>query len=73
MKAGQRVRVRSASPIAKRDDLPANAIGTVLCCYQVRARSGSPERVDVKFSDTSVMWGVAANEFEEVDEGCQFA
>ncbi|HMN71585.1 MAG TPA: hypothetical protein PKA55_06915 [Rhodoblastus sp.] len=73
MKAGQRVRVRAASPIAKRDDVAPNAVGTVLCCYKVRARTGSPDRVDVKFSETSVMWGVAANEFEEVDEGRQFA
>ena len=73
MKTGQRVRLRSASPIARRDHTAAAAIGTVLCSYKVRARSGFPERVDVRFSADTVMWGVAANEFETVEDNQQVA
>lgn len=73
MKTGQRVRLRAASPIAKRDDMRPDAVGTVLCSYRVRRRVGSPERIDVKFSENSVMWGVAANEFEEIEDSRSFA
>lgn len=69
MKAGQRVRLRAASPIAKRDEMPTEAVGTVLCSYRIRARAGAPEKVDVKFTGNTVMWGVAAEEFETVDDG----
>lgn len=73
MKTGQRVRVRAASPIAKRDNLAPDAVGTVICCYTVRARGSSPERIDVKFSGNTVMWGVAADEFEAVEESAAIA
>lgn len=73
MKTGQRVRLKSASPIAKRDDLRPDAVGTVICCYTVRGRAGAPERLDVKFSGNTIMWGVAAHEFEAVEEGHAFA
>lgn len=73
MKPGQRVRLKSASPIAKRDELSSEAVGTVICCYTVRARGGAPERLDVKFSGNTVMWGVAADEFEAVEDSREFA
>ncbi len=73
MKTGQRVRLRAASPIARRDRSAAEAVGTVLCSYKVRARGGFPERVDVRFSSNSVLWGVAANEFETVEDSPQVA
>lgn len=73
MKTGQRVRLRAASPIAKRDELAPGAVGTVICSYMVRARAGSPERVDVKFSQNTIMWGVAANEFETIEDSHQVA
>lgn len=73
MKTGQRVRLRSASPIARRDHTAAEAIGTVLCSYKARTRTSFPERVDVRFSAETVMWGVAANEFELVEESQQVA
>ena len=73
MTVGQRVRIRAASPICKRDGVPPDAVGTVLCSYRVRSRPGSPERLDVRFSNATVMWGVAANEFEAIEENRQFA
>ena len=73
MKTGQRVRLRAASPIARRDQSAAGAVGTVLCSYKVRTRGGFPERVDVRFSSNTVMWGVAAKEFEAVEETHQVA
>ena len=45
MTPGQRVRVRPASRIAQRKDVPAEAQGTVLCCYKILARCAAPERV----------------------------
>ena len=73
MKTGQRVRLRAASPIVKRDEMAADAVGTVICSYRVRARVGAPERLDVKFPSNTFMWGVAAEEFETVEEARQFA
>lgn len=73
MKTGQRVRLRAASPIARRDASARDAVGTVICSYKVRARVGSPERVDVKFASNTVMWGVAANEFETIEDSHQVA
>lgn len=65
MAPGQRVRVRPASHIAQRKDVPLDEQGTVLCCYKVRARAA--ERIDVRFS-SSTIWGVAADEFEPIEE-----
>lgn len=73
MKAGQRVRLRAASPIAKRDEMSADAVGTVICSYRVRARPSAPERLDVQFSGKTIMWGVAANEFETVEDSRELA
>ncbi|MFV0280979.1 MAG: hypothetical protein ACK5JM_09520 [Rhodoblastus sp.] len=72
MKPGQRVRLRAASPIAQRDEAAADAIGVVLCCYEVRCRSGASERLDVRFSANNVLWGVGIGEFEAVEDGCDF-
>ena len=63
---GQRVRVRPASHLAQRHDAAAGEQGTVICSYRVRAR-GCPERLDVRFSSNTIMWGVAAEEFEAVE------
>ena len=66
MTPGQRVRVRPASHIAQRKDAAAGEQGTVLCCYKVRGRSAA-ERLDVRFASNTVMWGVAADQFEPID------
>lgn len=73
MRVGQRVRIRAASPICSRGGVPADAVGVVICSYTVRSRSAAPERIDVRFSGDTVMWGVAANEFEPVEEALQTA
>ena len=66
MSPGQRVRVRPASHIARRKDAAPGEQATVLCCYKVRGRDS--EKVDVRLASNNVMWGVAADEFELVDE-----
>ena len=68
LRTGQRVRIRAASPIAKRDELSPDAVGTVLCSYKVRSRPGAPEKLDVRFAGDTVMWGVAADEFEPIED-----
>ena len=68
MAPGQRVRVRPASAIAKRNELPLEALGTVLCSYNVRSKTTARERLDVKFSSQTIMWGVAADEFELIED-----
>lgn len=73
MRTGQRVRIRAASPIAKRDELSPETVGTVMCSYKVRSRPGAPERLDVRFSGDTILWGVAAEEFEPVEDGRKFA
>jgi hypothetical protein len=67
MTPGQRVRVRPASRMAQRKDIPAEALGVVICSYRVRSRLGEPERVDVRLSNTT-LWGVPPDEFEVVGE-----
>ncbi len=66
MTPGQRVRVRPASPIAQRKDAAVGELGTVLCCYRGRGRDAA-ERLDVRFASNTVMWGVAADQFEPID------
>ena len=68
MSPGQRVRVRPASHLAQRRDAAAGEQATILCCYRVRSRAFN-ERVDVRFASNTVMWGVAADEFEPVEDG----
>lgn len=65
MTPGQRVRVKTASNLARRKDAAAGETATVLCCYTVRGRSS--ERIDVKFASEAVLWGVSADEFEPVE------
>jgi hypothetical protein len=65
MTPGQRVRVRPASPLARRKDAAADETGTILCCYKVRGHAN--ERVDVQFSSKAILWGVSADEFEPVE------
>ena len=65
---GQRVRVRPASPIVQRHELPAETQGTIVCSYRVRCRANGPERVDVRLAGDTIIWGVAADEFEVIEE-----
>jgi hypothetical protein len=61
------VRLRPDSPLTSRLNLPAGAIGTVICQYRVlRESEAAPVRVDVRFDDCNVIWGVPEKEFEVV-------
>jgi hypothetical protein len=64
MTPGQRVRVRPASRIAQNHDAPAEAHGVVVCSYRVRSR----ERVDVRLTSHTTLWGAPADEFEIVED-----
>jgi hypothetical protein len=69
MRAGQKVRLKAASPLKERLDLPPEALGAVLCCYSVRRFSGAAtQKLDVSFGKL-VVWGVPDDQFEAVDEG----
>ena len=72
MIVGQRVRLRPRSRLAREWDIPPGAEGTLLCEYQIRARTFAlPDRLDVRFSQKLVVWGAPAAEFESVCETVQ--
>lgn len=72
MKKGQRIRFRHASRFPQEWQLPREAEGTVICHYKVFAgRPGASDRLDVRFSPKTVIWGAPATEFEPVTEGQQ--
>jgi glycerol-3-phosphate O-acyltransferase len=66
MKVGQRVRFKSTSA-ARYWKIPQDAQGTVTCSYRLltsnRARA---DRLDVRIIPESVIWGGAAEDFEEI-------
>ena len=66
MKVGQRVRFKSTSA-ARYWKIPQDAQGTVMCSYRLltsnRARA---DRLDVRFTPQLVIWGGAAEDFEEI-------
>ena len=67
MRVGQRVCFKPASCLAASWYISPDAQGTVMCSYQKRASSpGVAERLDVRFTSRIVIWGGAADEFEEV-------
>lgn len=69
MRKGERIRLRPASPGAREWRLPREAEGTVLCHYRVFAgRPGASDRMDVRFSPKTVIWGAPATEFEPIAE-----
>jgi hypothetical protein len=68
MEAGQRVRVRASSQLAREWNIPSDAKGTVICRYRLlRERQVGPVRLDVRFSSRLVLWGVPDCEFEAVE------
>jgi hypothetical protein len=66
MKVGQRVRFKSTSA-ARYWKIPQDAQGTVMCSYRLltsnRARA---DRLDVRITPQLVIWGGAAEDFEEI-------
>jgi hypothetical protein len=65
MNEKKKVRIRSDSPLRRRLSLPDDAVGTVVCQYRVlRESEADPNRMDVRFDDQHVIWGVPEKEFE---------
>jgi hypothetical protein len=61
------VRLKPDSPLTRWLSLPAEAVGIVLCQYRVlRENEAAPYRMDVRFDDRHVIWGVSEKEFEVV-------
>jgi len=70
MRAGQKVRLKDASPLKQRLDLPPEALGAVICSYRLlRASDAATHRLDVQFGPELVVWGVPDDQFEAVDDG----
>ena len=74
MKTGQTIRLRHSARAALEWRIPSEAVGTVICRYQVFA--GSPraaELLDVEFNldPKLIVWGAPAAEFEEIVESPQ--
>ena len=68
MRAGQKVRLKATSPLMERLDLPAEALGAVICCYQLLRGVGGAPRVDVRFGPGLVVWGAPGDQFETVED-----
>jgi len=72
MKVGQRVRFKSTSSAARYWKIPHDAQGTVMCSYRLLASNPSnraaPDRLDVHFTPQLVIWGGAAEDFEEISD-----
>jgi hypothetical protein len=67
MNEKKKVRIRPGSPLTGRLSLSADAIGTVICQYRVlREGEAAPDRMDVRFDERHVIWGVPEKEFEVV-------
>lgn len=72
MRTGQQVRIRPASPLARRFQLNARDCGVVLCQYSVLARgTRAPERLDVRLPSGLIAWGVPADAFEAIEDASQ--
>jgi hypothetical protein len=68
MIVGQRIRLRPQSRLAREWSIPDNAVGTLICRYQVLARDFTPDRLDVRFNSRLVVWGAPASEFEPIED-----
>jgi hypothetical protein len=69
MRAGQKVRLKAASPLKQQLNLPSEALGAVLCSYGLlRATGVTRRRLDVRFGPGLVIWGVPDDQFETVEE-----
>ena len=67
MKVGQRVRFKSTSSAARYWKIPHDAQGTVMCSYQLlTSNRATADRLDVRFTPQIVIWGGAAEDFEEI-------
>ena len=61
----ERVRVKPASRVARSWEIAPETEGIVICRYRpALSGSAAPDRLDVRFSQKFVLWGVPASEFE---------
>jgi hypothetical protein len=66
MRAGQRVQLKPLPQIAEALKLGSPATGTVLCSYRLDRRALTRhELLDVRLDTQVILWGVAADIFEE--------
>lgn len=68
MRAGQKVRLKPTSPLKQRLDLPSEALGAVLCSYQLLRGVNDAQRLDVRFGPGLVVWGAPGDQFEAVED-----
>jgi hypothetical protein len=68
VRVGQKVRLKAASPLKKRLNLPPEALGAVLCSYRLLRAAARSEMLDVRFSPEVVVWGAPDDQFEPVDD-----
>jgi hypothetical protein len=67
MSEKQKVRVRPESSVARWLDIPTDGIGTVICRYRIlREGEAASYRLDVRFGEKQVAWGVPEKEFEAI-------
>jgi hypothetical protein len=72
MRAGQKVRLKAASPLKQRLNLPPEALGAVLCSYRVlRGADAAVRRLDVRFSSDLIIWGAPDDQFEPVEDASE--
>jgi hypothetical protein len=64
MITGEKVRLKPASPFASRLNLPREAVGAVICRYNLLRGGGSAQRLDVQFGPELFVWGAPAEAFE---------
>jgi hypothetical protein len=70
MKKGQQIRLKRSSRAAQEWNVPNGAEGTVICHYRLFAGGPSAsDRLDVRFSARTIVWGAPATEFELIAEG----
>lgn len=68
MRAGQKVRLKPTSPLKQRLNLPSEALGAVLCSYQLLRGVDGARRLDVRFAPGLVVWGAPDDQFEAVED-----
>ena len=69
MKVGQRVRFKSTSDAARYWKIPHDAQGTVMCSYRfLMSKRARADRLDVRITPELVIWGGAAEDFEEIGD-----
>jgi hypothetical protein len=64
----EKVRLKTASPYARRLNLPNGAEGAVLCRYRLLRGGASAQRLDVQFGPELFVWGAPADAFEAASE-----